>query len=57
MKYLFCSYQEKITAYDSDRIKLNCSMFNKECPYDKPNKAIKKCQQCNIIRKREENYD
>mgnify|MGYP006332141237 FL=1 len=57
MKQVFCAYQEKITSRDDDRIKLNCTLFNKECPYNKLSKAIKKCQQCYIINENEEYND
>ena len=57
MKQVFCAYQEKITSHDDDRIKLNCTLFNKECPYNKLSKATKKCQQCYIINESEEYND
>lgn len=45
MNKLFCAYQYKIEGRDdTERIKYLCAIYNKECPYNKPEKAERKCQ-------------
>jgi hypothetical protein len=45
MNKLFCAYQYKIEGRDdTERIKYLCTIYNKECPYNKPEKAERKCQ-------------
>ena len=45
MNKSFCAYQYKIEGRDdTERIKYLCTIYNKECPYNKPEKAERKCQ-------------
>lgn len=45
MNKLFCAYQYKEEGKDeTERTKYICTIYNKECPYNKPTKAERKCQ-------------
>ena len=57
MKKVFCAYQEKHTSLNDDRVKMICSVYNKECPYNKASKAMKKCQECYVVDREDEYYD
>ena len=57
MKKVFCAYQERYTSLNDDRVKIVCSVYNKECPYNKASKAMKKCQECYVVDREDEYYD
>lgn len=45
MNKLFCAYQYRVESQDENqRTKYICTIYNKECPYNKETKAERKCQ-------------